>query len=307
MLLPFERPMLAGSQEPIPGTILAPVSRQAAVLNLDAPRARPLTSLQPPSYVANLDVSSSGQAAVEVRDAVGGDILWLDMPSRTLSPLIMRIDSSESLSVPFWQADGKQVFFQRDDVLQTPVAYAHQANVRYPSRIEVAPLDGSRVVLVDDGRMPTVSPDASRLAYVRSSAPGTALLERDLPGGNERELLPATQFADVAYPRYSPDGATLAFVATTPVVVNAGPQLLFGVQAAYAHGFPWDIWVIDANGGEPREVAVLGADDPSITWAPDGHQLFVYSGSGSFIVGISSREVASYPYLAGYGATAWRP
>ena len=213
--------MFAGQLAPVPvfGTILAPVDRQAAMLNLEAPRPRLLTSLRPPSYAANLNVSPTGQAAVEVRDAVGGDILRFDMSSGTLSPLVMRTDSSESLSVPFWQSDGNQMFFQRDDVRQPPSAFAHQANVRYPSRIEAAPADGNgRVVLVDDGRMPAIAPDASRLAYVRSSALGTALLERDLPGGDERELLPASRFTDVAYPRYSPDGATLAFVATTPLV-----------------------------------------------------------------------------------------
>jgi hypothetical protein len=51
---------------PAPGSILAPVGRQAAVLNLDAPRPRLLTSLQSPSYATDLDVSPTGQVAVEV-------------------------------------------------------------------------------------------------------------------------------------------------------------------------------------------------------------------------------------------------
>jgi hypothetical protein len=309
-MLAFGSPMFAGHLAPVPapGTILAPADRQAAMLNLEAPRPRLLTSLMPPSYAANLNVSPTGQAAVEVRDALGGDILRLDISSGTLSPLVMRTDSTESLSVPIWQGDGSQQFFQRDDVRQPPSAFAHQANVRYPSRIEAAPADGNgRVVLVDDGRMPAIAPDASRLAYVRSSAFGTALLEHDLPGGDERELLPASRFTDVAYPRYSPDGATLAFVATTTVGERADPLLLFGIQIAYAHGLPWDVWLIDPNGGEPRELAALAADDASVAWSPDGHQLFAYSGSGSAIVDISSGEVASYSYLAGYGAIAWLP
>lgn len=309
-LLPLESPMFAGQLEPVPapGTILAPIDRQAAVLNLEAPRPRLLTSLRPPSYAANLDVSPTGQAAVEVRDTVGGDILRFDMSSGTLSPLVMRTDSGESLSVPFWQPDGNQMFFQRDDVRQPPSAFARQANVRYPSRIEAAPADGNgRVVLVDDGRMPAVAPDASRLAYVRSSSLGTALWQRDLRGSDERELLPASRFTDVAYPRYSPDGATLAFVATSPFVGRADTLFTFGVQIAYAHGLPWDVWVIDPNGGEPREVAALGADDPSVAWSPDGHQLFAYSGSGSAIIDFSSGAVAQYSYVAGYGAIAWLP
>jgi Tol biopolymer transport system component len=290
---------------PAPGSILAPVGRQAAVLNLDAPRPRLLTSLQPPSYAADLDVSPTGQVAVEVRDTGGGDIASLDLTSGTLAPLVSRADADESLSLPAWQADGSRLVFERDDVHQPGVAYPGQANVRYPSRLETVLPDGSsRAVLVADARMPALSADGAELAYVRSSSSGTALRIRELASGDERELLPASRFSDVAYPRYAPDGQTLAFVATSAFV----GQLLFGVQvAAFAHGLPWDVWLIDPHGGEPRQLAVLGADDPSIAWSPDGRQLFVYSGSGSAIVDVATHEVARYDYLAGYGAVAWIP
>jgi hypothetical protein len=33
----------------------------------------------------------------------------------------------------------------------------------------------------------------------------------------------------------------------------------------------------------------------------------VYSGTGSAIVDVATGDVGSYPYVAGYGATAWLP
>ena len=290
--------------EPAPGSILAPVGRQAAVLNWTAPRPRLLTSLQPPSYAADLDVSPTGQVAVEVRDTTGGDIARLDLASGTLSPLVSRADAGESLSLPVWQADGSQLVFERDDVRQPGLAYAGQANVRYPSRLEAVQADGSgRTVLVDDGRMPAVAPGGDELAYVRSASSGTALRVHNLTSGDERELIPSSRFRDVAYPRYAPDGSTLAFVATSSFV----GQLLFGVRLDLAHGLPWDVWLIDPRGGEPRQLAALGLDDPSVVWSPDGRQLFVYSGTGSALIDVATQAVARYDYLAGYGAAAWMP
>ena len=81
----------------------------------------------------------------------------------------------------------------------------------------------------------------------------------------------------------------------------------FGPAVALAHGFPWDLWMVALDGSAPRLIAELGADDPTVTWSPDGRQLFVYGGTGSFIVDALTRETSAYPYLAGYGTTAWVP
>jgi hypothetical protein len=42
-----------------------------------------------------------------------------------------------------------------------------------------------------------------------------------------------------------------------------------------------------------------------VAWSPDGSQLFVHGGTGSFIVDATTGDVAEFPYLAGYGGAAW--
>ena len=42
-------------------------------------------------------------------------------------------------------------------------------------------------------------------------------------------------------------------------------------------------------------------------WAPDGSQLFVYGGWGSFVVDAASGEAESLSFLAGYGSVGWLP
>jgi Tol biopolymer transport system component len=213
---------------------------------------------------------------------------------------------TETLSAPVWRADGTAVLFQREDLTGTPVAYPGQATVRYPSRVEVVRADGSgRGVVLDDARQPAPSPDGNRLVFVRSVGGSTELLMGSMAGGDERELVPTGQFPDIAYPRFSPRGDQVAFMAAAPFVGRA--WLPFAPAVAYAHGLPWDLWLVGLDGSPPRLLAPLGGDDASPAWSPDGTQIFSYSGTGSAIVDASTGETFSYPYLTGYGATAWLP
>jgi hypothetical protein len=56
-----------------------------------------------------------------------------------------------------------------------------------------------------------------------------------------------------------------------------------------------------------RRLAQLGADDGTVSWSPDGDELFVYGGAGSFLVELATGDVTPLGYIAGYGATAWLP
>jgi hypothetical protein len=65
--------------------------------------------------------------------------------------------------------------------------------------------------------------------------------------------------------------------------------------------------MVGLDGSEPRLIAEVGADDATVAWSPDATQLFVYGGTGSFIVDLGTGEIAAFSYLAGYGTTAWVP
>jgi Tol biopolymer transport system component len=306
--------------EPATGTLLAPVARQAGWLSLEAPRPRLLTSYLAPSFVADLDVAPTGWAALSVQsmfpgqDAFGNDLVALDLHSGVSTPLLTRTDAGESLGAPVWSPDGAWLLFQREDLSRPPMSYAYQAQVRYPARVEAVSADGAgRWEVVEDALQPAVAPSGSQLAYLRSSSQGTALLVRSVvptSPPDEREVIPAGRFPDVAHPRFSPQGDRIAFVVAVVAAPIGGRDPLdgwFGPSVALAHGLPWDLWLVDLDGSAPRRLAELGADDPSVSWSPDGGQLFVYGGTGSFIVDALTGETRALPYLAGYGTTAWVP
>jgi Tol biopolymer transport system component len=300
------------------GRLLGIVRRQVGWLNLEAPRPQLLTSLDSPAFVMDVAaVSASNRAVLAVVQRLGGqpggdfggDLLALDLSGQAgLSPLLTRADGGEWLGAPAWLPDGSGVLFQREDVQAGPDLYAGQAEVRYPSRIELVSATGQgRRVLVDSGFHPWPAPDGSELAFVRVSPRGATLLARDMSSGQARTLVPVGAQPDLAYPRYSPDGQHVALLATSASL--KGPDLLawLGPARAYAHGYPWDLWLVQRDGSGLRRLAAVGADDASLAWSPDGSQIFVYGTTGSRLVEVATGQTTPLPYLAGFGAVAWLP
>lgn len=307
-------PVQAGSSQPvaaqvISGEILAPIGRQVGWLNLEAPRPRLLTSFQSPVVASDVAaVAGSSQAVVAISD---GDLLALDLQSSQVSTLVARTDAGESLGAPAWWPNGAGLVFQRQDFSVPGVVYPGAASTSYPTRIEAVEPDGlGRRRLIPDGRQPAPAPDGAHLAFLRTSAEGTSLRVWSMAEGLDQTLVPRGRFADLAYPRYSPRGDQVAFAAPGAFPTGGSTPMLLAALVpppALAHGVPWDVWLVNADGSGLRRLAELGADDGSITWSPDGTQIFVHGGTGSFLVDGLTGAVTPLPYIAGYGATAWLP
>ena len=97
----------------------------------------------------------------------------------------------------------------------------------------------------------------------------------NVDGSNPINLTQSLKKPDV-YPDWSPDGQQIAF---TSVKVFDKP--------IFVHGRPnWgnlDIWVMDADGGNPRNLTDHDARDSTADWSPDGQQIaFTSNRNGNF-------------------------
>ena len=315
-VLPWSSVSAQNVDGPATGAVLAPVGRQAGWLSLLAPRPQFLTYFEAPDYVSDVAMlsGSTRAAIVVVRSPAGtgvpyGEILTLDLTSGAVAPLAGGLDSTESLGAPVWSADGARLLYQREDVSVIGTSYAGGATVQYPSRIEQVNADGSdRTVVVDDARQPASSPDNQALAYVRRTREGPSLIVRNLSDGSERVVIGTGQFGDIVSPRYAPQGDRIAFMAPVMAPVTGGLPVgqVWFAPLRLAHGAPWDLWTVNADGSAPAaRVAAVGADDGTVAWSPDGTRLFVYGGTGSSLVDAASGEVTPLRFLSGYGATSW--
>jgi dipeptidyl aminopeptidase/acylaminoacyl peptidase len=308
----------ATAQVPEGAAILAIVGRQVVWLNLESPRHRAISRIQTPANA--LDVTALPDATGAVVSVSGpfpggtlrgADLLRLDLESGETQPLLQRAEPSESLHAPAWWPDRTTLLFERQDLAGQPIGPPGQEIPRYPSRIERVYADGSgREVILAEGRQPAPSPDGSRLVFARTRSQGTALLSMSLPDGALEVLVPEGQFSDLAYPQVSPAGDQIAFMAPQSGLLGSSEVFLsrlfeFKQSVALAHGIPWDPWVVNLDGSGLRRVAETAGDEPSVAWSPDASALFVYSGTGSFIIDHAGGAITALPYVQGYGPTVW--
>ncbi|HET7102690.1 MAG TPA: S9 family peptidase, partial [Terracidiphilus sp.] len=115
------------------------------------------------------------------------------------------------------------------------------------------------------------SPDSRGLAYVAADPPGennwwVARLYTQQLGGEAKAIVTPSKVTgplhglQVAVPRWSPDGKLIAFV--------GGLMSDQGVTGG-------DVWIVNAEGGQPRDLTAGRRTTPAwLEWADDGH-LFV--------------------------------
>ena len=112
---------------------------------------------------------------------------------------------------------------------------------------------------------PKISPDGSQIAYTlvtvneKRDGYSTALWLVGASGGAPRQITSGPRDTS---PRWSPDGAMLAFT-------RAGEK------------DPAQIYLLDMRGGEPRALTTLGKGVSNPVWSPDGHTIAFTSTSDS--------------------------
>jgi Tol biopolymer transport system component len=255
---------------------------------------------------------------------VGGqDILLVDAAGGAPVAALERGQPGEVLGSPAWHPDGSLVYERR------VLSGSNEA-----VRIERAQPGQPGQVLAENAYWPGLSADGSLLALVRFA--GTErLYVRPLDGGPERLLVDQPRVLSIAFPRFSPDGAWIAFTAASDPapVTGRAPALddrptsrdrpepaaswrlpllgtataLLGVPTARAHGIPWDVWVVRPDGSDLRQVTSFADDDSSVAWSPDGRWLATFSAEAIHVVSLDGTETYCVTNEGGYGAVEWLP
>jgi Tol biopolymer transport system component len=243
-------------------------------------------------------------------DRIGGsDILVVPATGGEALPVAMHAQDGGLLGALAWNPDSSGVYYDALPASGDPMLM----QVVYSSLDPSA--GGPRVVA--NGGWPAVSPDGRLLAYVRPSHQSGYLNElvvTDLTSGSEQILVPLDQMVQITSPRFSPDGAEIAFIGS-----DMGPQALDGpdrpgnpfgsdlfAKGVMNHGPPGDVWVISAAGGTPHRLTSFEEDDPTLAWSPDGYWLAMLGGGGLYLM---PRDLSQGPHMlakGGFGGIDWR-
>ncbi|MBI4492748.1 MAG: PD40 domain-containing protein [Chloroflexi bacterium] len=258
-----------------------------------------LPAVSPDGALVAYSIYRPGQS----RNDPGGADLWVIDADGTNQRLVLAHDEPGSaLSDPAWTPDGRSLSF----------TWRGQQGA---TRIERVRLDGSeRTVVVQDGQSPTASLDGRWLAYLttepRTLAPTLWVSEAN--GANPKRLLGSPEFLMLGSPRLAPDSKRLAFSAvaaaggtTPPRGAPGGPTSWLEPPVAYAHGVPWDLWLVQVDGSGLQRLTNLDEDSPVAAWSPDGKWLAFSGELGLYLVDPETRQVRRLAEEGAGGGLAW--
>ena len=191
----------------------------------------------------------SGNAEIYVMDADGGNQLNLtNNPDGDVSPA--------------WSPDGKRIAFMSDR--DGHVDIRHFPNYE----IYVMAADGGNQLNLTndphDDRSPSWSPDGKRIVFSSDRDAGgnhhnIEIYVMDADGGNQHRL--TNNLTEDEYPAWSPDGRRIAFSARR----DGHFENEFGIT--------YEIYVMDADGGNEQRLTENRNNDWHSSWSPDGQRI----------------------------------
>ena len=182
---------------------------------------------------------------------------------------------------PRWMPDGESVLAGREAVDEEPRV----------ERIDVE--SGAVLAEIAGARDADPSPDGLLIAYTTgplSERPELAVFE---PATGERRRLDP-EGAWSAYspraPRWTPDGERIVFAAGTPAETASA-------AAGFANGIE-DVWIVGADGGGARVIALVGEDQPAFSVSADGRHVLVRGAFGLYLLRLPAAGAAPDPPFA---------
>jgi Tol biopolymer transport system component len=249
-----------------------------------------VTRFAPDTFASAPEVSPDGTRVAFITSHFGAggtsDLTVMQPDGSDQSVILTGVAPADA---PSWTPDSQALY-----VTRRPGGSTEQ--------IERVTLDDSHSqVVVPGAHGVALSPDGRQLVYVVNDAGGgQAIWAANSEGENSRLLLPGSVFEYVATPRFSPDSRMVALAGAPPQPVASVPpasravamgEWLAGTRQAYAHGVPYDIWLLDPVAGSPRRLTNVQAHLGSPSWSADGQWLAFTGEPGLFLVSASGGAV----------------
>lgn len=319
LLLPLTTP------EQAPGTFL--YAKEGNIWSLQA-GGTPVQVTQFPSgnFPAFPAVAPDGQQVAftyyeqpeDPKDIGGTDLYVMGVDGSNVRRLVQHDSPGQSLELPFWSVDGGSIWFTTRTQMYEGSRYLGE-RVQL-ERYEVA--DGTRAVVLKEASSASRSADGKALAFIKTDMKTYAqsLWIAGGDGADPRQVVDAQTFSALFAPVFSPDGKRLVFGAVgdpagrgASAVLEPDRGLLTHVlqfawlapPVAEAHGVPWDLWTVNADGSELRRITSIAEDAPVPVWLPDGKRIAFAGERAIYMVDADGENLVRVADEYGSAGLAW--
>jgi Tol biopolymer transport system component len=310
--------------------VFAPGDGSLWLQNANGGNARVLVKSTGESYAANPAFSPDGKQvayAMETYTQNGEmlqDIRVVGLDGKNERVIAAPSDPKTAFNFPTWSLDGKEIWFTRSSTL---------ADAPYDEVDRVSSTGGVPSKVIEDGRAATISRDG-QVAFLRLDFQTyrSSLWLADMDGRHATQILDANVFASLQGARFSPDSQSIVLAASgAPQKPLPGLQGSRGGSAGYAHtltassdsclvrflftcwldaasahGLPWDLWTVNLAGTRWTRLTEIGADSPYPAWSADGKFVAFMDLSGIYVVNRETKEGYLVSMNGGHGALDWR-
>jgi len=324
-IAPAQPAPLQNSREPLPPLVF---TRQGNIWRSDGSQAAPrqLTNDAADTYVQHPTVSPDGKQVAFVALIQPPATATLPLPTSAL--YVMNIDGTGQrtiwkpeqglLSMPAWSPDGQALYVAANGIKAAPDA---NGSTRLLQIVRVDLANGATRPLLNDALDPSISRDGKQMAYLQLSKDGyTMTLMIAAPDGSgARQLIDGQDFQGFYAPRFSPDGKRIVVAAIggpetdpqgNPIKVGGWSPLdgllgLFAPPTAEAHGLPWDLWVVNADGSGLHRLTQFYEDLPMATFSPDGKQIAIMGAGGVYLMDADGGRLRRIDPVGDHGGLDW--
>jgi dipeptidyl aminopeptidase/acylaminoacyl peptidase len=162
--------------------------------------------------------------------------------------------------------------------------------VAAPLAAQTRPVTADDYFLFETVSDPHFSPDGSTVAFVITSVDQKQNRRRSqvwtVPADGSREAIALTTSPQSSnYPRWSPDGKSIAFLSARPMAGDAAGDTPRN-----------QVWLLSLAGGEPRRVTNLSNGVTGFQWSPDATKLALVSRTGPSDNAKSPSDVRHYKH-----------